>query len=326
MNQNIMNTPEEDIVEESKKDENNATSTKRDIAEEKRIEQVEIARSMYAVTKNPFNQFLRFGSEDGKIIDDLPDASEWKMFYFLISKVKPDAKELTPIEFTLKDYCDIIGIDSSNGSAYRNIKATITKLGKRLCWFHDQAGNEYMFRYIDDAILLKKGVYSILIGKKLERVLTNINGKEHSYTKFLLKNILPLSSKYSIALYTYFKSVAYGILDIELTIEELKNILGIKKETYTDFKELNRKILKPALAEINKFTDLNIEVSYDRRVSTEITHLLFRIHEVYNQKEKYLRNTATDIALTPKKELHKRYPDIFDKNNERIPPNNENNG
>ena len=55
--------------------------------------------------------------------------------------------------------------------------------------------------------------------------------------------------------------------------------MGLEKDEYPIFKELNRNVIKPAIKEINDLTDYHVEVEH-KRLGRRIGELKFRITKV----------------------------------------------
>lgn len=72
--------------------------------------------------------------------------------------------------------------------------------------------------------------------------------------------------------------------ELELKVTELMNILQVKKSQRENYGELKRKILTPAVEEINKITDLNVTFSESQKIGKKVTHIRFE----FTKKEKDL--------------------------------------
>ena len=72
--------------------------------------------------------------------------------------------------------------------------------------------------------------------------------------------------------------------ELELEVTELMNILQVKKSQRENYGELKRKILAPALEEINRITDLNVTFSESQKMGKKVTHIRFE----FTKKEKDL--------------------------------------
>lgn len=85
------------------------------------------------------------------------------------------------------------------------------------------------------------------------------NIEELGYIRYRLKNVINLTSKYSVLLYFYLVDNHFrGSWTINLT-DLREKILFCHNEYYKQFKNFNKEILKKCMAEINKMTDVNVE-------------------------------------------------------------------
>lgn len=82
-----------------------------------------------------------------------------------------------------------------------------------------------------------------------------------------------------------------------ITIDDVRALLGLKKDEYARFLDLNAHIIKKAVAEINKVSEINVEVDY-RRTGRTVSHIRFQITKKPNYAEFHTRNTGkiTDIT------------------------------
>jgi len=111
-------------------------------------------------------------------------------------------------------------------------------------------------------------------------------GLKKNFTDFALMIILGLNSKYSIRLYQLlhqYKSTGYRV-DY---LEDLREKLGVEKNEYKRFEAFERRVLSPAVLEINEKTDL--QVWYEKgKTGRKITHIIFHI----DLKEEYKKINA----------------------------------
>nr|WP_320136311.1 replication initiation protein [uncultured Amphritea sp.] len=102
-----------------------------------------------------------------------------------------------------------------------------------------------------------------------EKILTELTGIRGKYTSIHLDQIKPLTHPQSIFLYIQAKrahnqSEYYRIkkgkkTSFKLQLDYYRELLALK-DKYKEFKEFKRRILKPAINEINKHTDIEISI------------------------------------------------------------------
>ena len=103
------------------------------------------------------------------------------------------------------------------------------------------------------------------------------------YTKLNLRLQNRFTSRYALVLW----EVCFDYFDTErdqgetpfIPLEVFKELMGLEKDEYPIFKELNRNVIKPAIKEINDLTDYHVEVEH-KRLGRRIAELKFRITKV----------------------------------------------
>lgn len=228
------------------------------------------ARDYYVVQHNDLVQKQRYQLDrNGGLSLTL---TEEKILAYMISQIKPDAKTLEPLTFDIKTFCEVCGLPTSQGvNFYNQLKAVITKLAGRVLWLSDrESGEETTVRYIDRAIMHKgKGQVKIRLDEMLGPYLLNLAG---NYFQFSYHNILAMKSKYGIQLYKLLKSYAYNYPRIKFSLEDLKEHLDAA--SYANFANFKKKVIGPALKDINTYSDLAVTVEYEK-TGRAFTHVIF---------------------------------------------------
>ncbi|MFM2344794.1 MAG: hypothetical protein RLZZ210_1406 [Pseudomonadota bacterium] len=122
-----------------------------------------------------------------------------------------------------------------------------------------------------------------------------IKNISYGYTNLNLSLINQLNSTHSIAIYEFLAKIKNQNIDT-IDINTLIEISSCKK-CYKEFKRFNQSILKPALKEINQFTDLKI--SYELiKYANKVSKIKF-ITKLQDKNQIIIDRDFTDI--TPKK-------------------------
>ena len=103
------------------------------------------------------------------------------------------------------------------------------------------------------------------------------------YAKLNLRLQNRFRSRYALVLW----EVCFDYFDTDrdrgetpfIPLEIFKGLMGLEKDEYSLFKELNRNVIKPAIKEINDLTDYFVEVE-SKRLGRRIGELKFRITKV----------------------------------------------
>lgn len=178
-------------------------------------------------------------------------AEEQKFLCYVVSRIKPTDKDFATITVSAADYADLIGIDK--GNAYRDFKKMADSFHDKARWI--KMGDEVqLFQvFLKPTYNKKQGSLSVILDPDLKRHLLQLRS---NYTEYELWNIISLKSKYAIRLYELFKSYAYQ-RETTFEIDNLKELLCC--ENYKEFKAFRRRVLSPAIDEINELTNLSVE-------------------------------------------------------------------
>jgi len=219
-------------------------------------------------------------------------AQEQKIVGYLISLIKPEDENKTPpyiYTVDISNFCDVCGIDRTNGGNIQAVKNAIAELSDKRFWL-DYGEGELLFRWISTADI-KKGSTQINVEISTQ-VFPYLVGLKEKFLQYELWQILPLKSTYSIALYEFLKSYAYK-KHIIVSLVQLRSYLGIEENKYKDFKNFKQKVLNMARKEINELTDLEIEWHGIRngRFYTQIQFDI-RTKERFEAYEAYRRSRA----------------------------------
>ena len=103
------------------------------------------------------------------------------------------------------------------------------------------------------------------------------------YAKLNLRLQNQFRSRYALVLW----EICFDYFDTDrdrgetpfIALEVFKGLMGLEKEEYPIFKELNRNVIKPAIKEINDLTNYHVEVEH-KRLGRRIGELKFRITKV----------------------------------------------
>ncbi|MCL2289273.1 MAG: replication initiation protein, partial [Bacteroidetes bacterium] len=163
-------------------------------------------------------------------------------------------------EFDIWEYAKVCGLKSDGGMLYKETRAVLKRLILKIIEMELPDGDEVMMAWLVTAKLSQRsGKVKIKLNEDLAPYLFDLQEK---FTAFGLLNILAMKSQYSIRIYEILKSYAYRKI-ITFDVDELKRLLMVDgAKGYKNFKDFRKRILEPAMSEINKYTDLSI--SYEQ--------------------------------------------------------------
>ena len=219
-----------------------------------------------------------------------------KMVLFLISRIKPFSVDFELFEFKIRDFCRICGIDETSGKNYETLKANIKTIADKSIWVKLPNGKETLLRWIEKPYIDEKsGTIKIRLDNDMKPFLLELN---KNFTRYELLYAMNFKSKYTIRLYEYVKAIHYYNEEEEsysfsISLEELKERMGAGK--YTAFKDFHRRALKPAIEEINRFSDKEIEYDFIKKGKSVVSikmnvrdHLLCEMEQIQKDIENSL--------------------------------------
>ncbi len=212
-------------------------------------------------------------------------AQQQKIVLFAISKIKPGDDVNTEYTFEIKDFVRACNLES--GTYYDRIKEDLDALTTRQ-WCTMPDGAERTISWIGDAEIVKNdGTVTITFNKYMQPYLFDLKEK---YTQYRLQSILVFRGKYSIRLYEILRSYTTQRAlddniekDIMITLEDLRYLLDTQG-IYQTWREFNRRVIDPAVKEINNNSE-DIHVEYEP-MRGEHTRAIEKINFIITQAEK----------------------------------------
>lgn len=137
---------------------------------------------------------------------------------------------------------------------------------------------------------IEDGICSYGYAKPLQKLLHN----REMYTKVNLLTQQKFSSKYSFFIYELcldYKNINHSQ---EMELDRLRLFLGIEKEQYPAFKDLNRYVLLPAIKEINEKTELLVEVER-KKLGRKVVAITLNISRKKNYQEICIQKSLLPI-------------------------------
>ncbi len=183
-----------------------------------------------------------------------------RVILYLISKIGFEDKDFQEYEFDIKDFCRVCGIYDESGKHYAELKRQVKEIRDKSIWLEVTEGEEILISWLEGArISRNSGKIKVRFNEDMKPYLLQLR---NNFTKYEIANVLCMKSKYSIRLYELVKSIHFHEMEEytrTFTVDELRKRLDAG--TYPRFCNFNQRVLKPAIEEINTFTDK--EVSYN---------------------------------------------------------------
>ncbi|MCK5685405.1 replication initiation protein [bacterium] len=104
------------------------------------------------------------------------------------------------------------------------------------------------------------------------------------YTPLNILLIAGLKSKYSIVLYELLRDYLNSPVFPKLTIDNLRELLGVENGKYKLFKDLKKWVIDKAIEEINKKTDIRCSYTLIKTKGNRYSHIQFNLRKNTNFK------------------------------------------
>ena len=193
--------------------------------------------------------------------------NEQRLILAMIAKVDP-LKEL-PKTFTLTVEEFLTCFPSiGEKNAARELKKAAESLWDRTIVVKDPKRKRW-FRWVQERAEYKDGTVEIMFSNQIAPYLINLRD---NFTRYQLSKIAHLKSSYSIRLFELLRQFEFKQERV-ISLEELKVILQIE-DKYRDFRDLNKRILKPAIDELNQKTHYVITIQTLKKLR-RVTHIQF---------------------------------------------------
>lgn len=259
------------------------------------------SRGFVAVLHNDIVKLNRYRLE--KNAGQSLSLNELKILLYCISRIKPEDTELLPMEFDIKEFYEICGIDATQGAHYKQLKDSLAKLASRVMWLCSPT-KEKIVRWIDDLTIEKNGRKSkitMCLDPSMKPYLICLRA---NYTTISLHSIIRMKSAYGIMLYLILKGYCYSKISTSVTFElqDIRERLDCLTKAYDKFSNIRSRVLEPALKDLNTYSELKVSCSYVKAGQT-ITHITFTIEDLNSsatrlkEAEVRFRNVEKEIYL-----------------------------
>ena len=152
---------------------------------------------------------------------------------------------------------------------WRDMKEACDSLLTRYLTLHEKTGNTRKMTWVDEVVYHEgEASLSLRLGNSIT---TRLSGMLENFTRIKLLETKKLRSVYAIRLYEITQKWSTGLTIV--SIDDLRKMFNVEKK-YPDFYEFKRRVVEPAVKEVNKNSSKHIEVEYQKR-GRKITHVKF---------------------------------------------------
>jgi hypothetical protein len=196
----------------------------------------------------------------GVYIENPPGAEALKLMHLLIGQAGGRMAEDVRHELRLADIKKIEGMRNHSRTTLR--KLFIELRGAVIVFDDTEAQCEIIGGFLDQAKLDYRHEVSddLLVAWWFGRAFREMAEKSCHWAILDRQTVFALSSKYSILLFQHITSLVNlnHITSKTFTVAELRAVMGVPDSKIARFADLNRDIIKPAIAEINQTSRLTL--------------------------------------------------------------------
>lgn len=198
---------------------------------------------------------------------------EHRIVYYAILAGQQDGKPFEPVTLSISAFRELFEVKGEN---YYN---ELRKLSKKLVGrsveviYKDESGHHLL-----QATWLKginynahEGSITITLNDMLKPF---FEGKPFSTSEYYF--LIRFTSQYSERLYELFKSLDHKKV-IDFDPADLAQRLAAPPSCRKDYKDLRRRVLDPAIKDINEFTDLDVDLREKRGQYNKVTTVFFSV-------------------------------------------------
>lgn len=195
---------------------------------------------------------------------------EQKIILYIISKIKPTDRAETAYNFNIDDFIKVCCLNSNGGKYTKYINDIMEELGSKVISI-DLGENKTLLSHWFSSVIIdrEQKTFTVSFDYNIKPYLYEL---QSFYTMYRLEYILPMTSKYSIRLYEFLRSIYSKGKKQKFSIEEVRERIDCDK--YPNYKDFRKNVLEIAIGEINHNTDLY--VSYEaEKTGHRVSHIIF---------------------------------------------------
>lgn len=214
---------------------------------------------------------------------------EQKLVLYVISMIEPDDDQFRLYKINVRQFAEMAGLDSN--ALYRELREIALEIKSKPLVIeghlepNDPKPKTLITSWFADALIDSEGdgTFGVTISPYLRPYLLKV---KREFFRYRLAFALHLRSAYAIRLYQWAKRWQFAGKR-RISVEELRVVLGtlelgnrgkVVKVLLEQYKHLKSRAIKPAIAEINRQTDIEISfLEHKVKGSKTVEALTFRI-------------------------------------------------
>jgi plasmid replication initiation protein len=221
----------------------------------------------------------------------IASVGEGRLIRALIAQISPSDEDFKLYRVSVSDFARLFSINDN--TAYEQIKKASDELLDRKIYIENNEG-WLNTRWLSSAKYKKNsGHIELRFDVNLKPYLLQLKGY---FTQYELESVVSFKSAYSIRIYELlkaeqFKAVRSGQFSKTFSYEELRVILGVADNEYSQFAFFRVNVIEIAVREINTSSNISItQVDYPK-TGRKISHIVFHCEPA--------RQTRLDVDEPP---------------------------
>jgi len=200
---------------------------------------------------------------------------EHRIIYYAILEGQQEGRPFEPVTLSVSEFKRMFELKGE--SSYSELRKLSLKLvGRTTEIAHkDDDGLKYTALNWLSRITynLKEGTVTITPNKELKPF---FEGKPFTTMEYYF--LLKFTSAYAERLYEILKSLNHKTI-IDFDIDDLAKRLSVPKSYAANYADLKKRVLDPAIKDINEFTDLDIDIRDKRGRYNKVTTVIFSLRQ-----------------------------------------------
>lgn len=255
---------------------------------ENALEKMPGSNIRYVTKANSLIQLNRYIEKNTKSSLSLLEA---KLIAYALSKIPSDATELPAVFIDFKEFWSLSGVNPDSRTHFDLLAEAIMNLRNRAAWVSktDPVTNETIAVPVswlaNKPVLTAKGAV-LTFDPDLAPALLML---KDNYTRYPLNSVMRLTCKYGFALYEYICSMEYRRQPINLTLQQIAELLDATNYNPSDLK---KRVILPAIKDICTNTpDFEVTCEFHK------TNRRFSSVTIYAERRSALPPAAETKAL-----------------------------
>jgi len=220
--------------------------------------------------------------------------AEQQIWNKLFQNAFRDMKANGIFQISVKEMVSIFPYEHKNTEHLKKCLKSLVETAIEFNVFEKEKKEWGVFSLLADANI-KDGICTYTYSRKLEELMMN----KEMYTKINILIQQEFTSKYSLFIYELCLDYHKVKQTPMMGLDKFRYFLGLKDDQYLRFKDFNLYVLKPAVKEINKKTELFVEIEREK-TGRKISGIKFLI----SKNKKQPASTIQDSLLPIEEDIY----------------------